>query len=193
MSPSKKKKIIILIAIALILVIFKIVTNKTPKENVEEYIETIGFKENKNTGFYEKQTSDLNIESFYKSVDKLTPAEYSALYFDTKNYTLLKDSMTYSNEITSIFNATYDYKAEIMTYVYEVSKGNTVVMLEGDYNHKEDIFNCSVTHYDNIKLFENGNETIICDKVQYDVEIYQEEIRNLITNPNILNKMKENK
>lgn len=191
MSPNKKKKIIILIGIAIFLTIFKLTTNKTTEENIEKYIKNKGFELNEETDIYEKLTSDIDIDQYYELKKQLTPAEYSRFYFDTSAFILFKDSLEYSNGISSLFNGTYDYTTESLTYIYEVSKGNTSIMLNGEFIMKTDEFYCDISYSNNIDPYENANNLTICEKVRYDVENFAEEIRNLITNPSLLDKMKQ--
>ena len=106
---NKKKKIItygIIIAIFCILIILKIIFNKSTKENLEEYIKNIGFEKIEDN-LYSKQISEISIDEYFKLVEKKTYADSSYYYFNTTNYTLSKVRMKYSNNISSTLNATY--------------------------------------------------------------------------------------
>ena len=191
MGIYKKRKIIIIIIVAFILIIFRIVTNKSNNEKVETYIKKIGFKKQKDSDLYYKQISDINLDQFFKLVEGDTYADTSYLYFDLNNYHLIKVNMQYSNEVTSTLTATYNYKKDKLTYIYEVTGGDVSAMFEGEYMVEKKAFICEESYYNNIDVYEDNNKEIICDKIELDIGEFYEELRHLITNPNLLNKMKE--
>lgn len=190
MKLSKKKKICILIIIVVILMIgFIFITRKTTNELLKNYIKNKDFKLNVESNLYEKRLSKIDISEYYSLVDNLSDANYKILYFDTKTFTLLKDQMDYSNGITYIFNGTYNYKDELLTYVYEVSMGEAIIMFEGIFN--DDNLSCDVVYSNNVDPYEN--KQLFCDNVRYEVEDFGKEIRELITDPSLLEKIKVSK
>ncbi len=186
---NKKKWLIIAGIIIIVFIILNLMTNKTTEEKVQSYIENIGFQKLEDSELYYKQISDTSIKEYFEIIKQEQEATLNILYFNTKQFQLLKVLMEYSNSISTSFDATYDYKTEQITYTYEITKGDTLVMLEGNYLPDTKEFNCDVTYYENIKLYQNNNETVLCDKVKYDAENFAEETRTLITNPTLLQAM----
>ena len=190
MKLDKKKKIVLfLVILFLIIVGLLFFTRKSDEEMVINYIVNKGFKLNTENNLYEKRISKIDINEYYSLVDNFKEAEHDILYFEGDTFTLLEDRIYYSNGVTYIFSGTYDYKNEILTYVYEVSMENASILLEGDV--KDNNIFCKVISSNNIDV--NKNKKLFCDSVSYEVDDFEIFIRDLIDEPSLLEKIKSSK
>ena len=64
-------------------------------------------------------------------------------------------------------------------------------MLEGTYIPNDESYECDTVFYDNIEL--GNNDITLCEKTKYDIEDFAKETRSLITNANLLKKLKGKK
>ena len=190
---KNNKKVFILIIIVFFIILFKIITNKSTSQKIDKYIEDKGFVLSKDTNIYEKKISSMSAKDYYSTVDNGNDANYSVMYFNTNEFTLLKDSTFYSNGVTSIFDGTFDYKDDSLKYIYEVSTNNSYIMFEGDYDIDSKEFSCDVTYYENINPYQDNNNLVLCEKISYDAADFADEVKDLITNPSLLEKIKKEK
>lgn len=190
MKLDKKKKIVaLLVTIVLIILGFLFFTRKSFEELVVDYIVNMGFKLNNENNLYEKRISKIDVNEYYDLVDSFNDVTYDVMYFNSNTFTLLEDKMEYSNGITYMFNGTYNYIKEKLSYVYEVSMGEVSIILEGDLNN--DNISCNVVYSSDVNIKENGN--VFCDNASYEVEDFKIMVRDLIDDPSLLEKMKNSK
>ena len=182
-----KKLVIIFIIILVILVSVWLITYETIYDKVEKYIVAKDFKLNTENNLYEKNESKIKIDEYYDLVDNSNDASYGVLRFDTKEFVLFKEKLNFSNGISYVFDGRYNYKTGMLYYVYEISKENVSVLFDGTFNNNE--FTCEVVDSDNINLF--GNQSTFCELVKYEVDEFNEEIRETITSASLLEKMRK--
>ena len=182
------KRIVIVVAIVLVLVLF-FNRDKNEDNKIVKYLIKADFASYNDTSLYKKQISEYNLEQYNKGVDDNIDSEYEVMYFNIDTYRLTKDKISYSDGITKNFTPEFDYMNDKLSYTYRINFSNTNVIIEGIYNIKTNEFTCEPTFVYQFE-FESSKEDI-CNKVKLDVEDFEYEVKQLIPNVDLLNYMKK--
>lgn len=189
MNDKLKKILIVVLVIVGFIVLLRLLSYKSPQEKIDKYITGKGFSKESNSTLYYKKISKLSREEFNSDRDSGIDSEYEMLYFNIDTYQLLKDKLSYSSEIDSSFNPTYDYTNNKLTYDYRVVMNETNIIIKGDYNMETEEFTCERVFASQVDM-KSVQETL-CNKIKYDVEEFKYEALTLIDNSRILNVMKK--
>ncbi len=187
---TKKKILIAIVAVISILVILKLITNKTPEEQIGTHLIKQGFVQEEGSTMYHKLISPIGLNEYNKAVSNNQTAQYEMLYFNTSSYKLTKDKMSYHDNIQKSFNPTYDYVNDTLTYTYRINLESTNIIVKGDYNTDTKEFTC-VPNF-SYQVYIETTIDDICASAQYDVEQFSEESLTLITSNHLLSKIKNN-
>lgn len=191
---KKHIKIIINIGIFIILLVaFKLITQKTTTSKVKEYITKKGFNQVEKTNIYSKEISEITIDEYFKNADDNIESKYQTLYFDLNNYQLSKTQMEYRNNIYSYFTPTYNYKNNSFNFEYEITFKDGYINFYGEYDIENKDFICDIKNYKNMNAQSSSNQEIICNKILYDMKSFSIEALELIDNSKLINEMKKEK
>ena len=178
---NNKKIIIVAICLIIILIIVKLTTSSSTENTLKNYLKEQEFTNEKESNLYSKQLSNTSIEEYENDIINKKDSKYEVIYFDIKNYQLIKNEMIYEDEIQTIFIPTYDFNKNLLTYTYRFVYNNTNVIFEGEYNLKTNKYTC-----ENIYTYEFNFQTEkdepICNKIKYDVEDFKEEVQLFLKN-----------
>lgn len=187
---KKYIKIIIAIIVVIVTVLLIMSLNKKTdlKEEVSNYIIQEGFLNDDNSPLYYKKLSTMDFDSFNKKMERGNDASYEMLYFNLDNFQYMKDYSEYKNDVYKSFNPTYSYKTNLISYNYRIGYNDTTVLIKGTYNKDSEVFECKPEYSYEIDISKSLSD--ICNKVKLDVLDFQYEADTLITNANLLKKMK---
>lgn len=188
MIINKKKILITLIALVVIILVIKVANNINPPPKIENYLRDIGFNNEGESALYYKQISDIDNDEFQKRMNSERNAIYEILYFNVNKNELTKNKKSYEDGIFETFIPTYDYSNQELNYTYKIIYNNTNIIFEGKYNLKNTKFTCENIYSYKFEL-EAGVDAI-CNKIKYDVEDFKKEAQSLITNKELLKKLK---
>lgn len=197
MTNEKKKYIIIGIATVIGIIIILFITSRDyTKQNLETYIKAKGYIQSaEGSNIYIKQLSEQNLDEYYDAVKNKKEAEYEINYFDTQTFELKKNKREYLNEVDSNFNQIYDYKTDIINYNYRAVIEDSSFILKGTfkYQNKKETFTCEKEYSSNFKLDGTNIKEKICEKIQYDVSTFYNEMLEIIDNARLLSKLEKRK
>lgn len=189
MKKDRKKILMVILGIIAFFVLLNLVTYRSTTERVVKYITRLGYQNDGESSLYSKQITDINLDQYFSQVEKKSTAKYEVNYFNVKEYQFIKNVMEYSDGIESTFSPKYDYKVEKLSYTYRiVIRDSSSVIFEGEYDASREDFTCENTYMYQFDLI--GNEEALCNKIRFDVENFYYEMRKLITNPSLIEKMR---
>ena len=186
---SKKKKLIILIIIIIVIILGVIwfFTRESFDDKLRNYLLDNDFV--LEDDLYTKQISDISLDEYYEQIDYGNDATYEVLYFDIYNYQLLETNMDYYDGVAMILSSIYDFKDDTLIYTSEVGLNGVNVIFDGSYDGNRKKMTCNVSS-SKINL-SSGDENIICDIIDNNIEDFYDEATNLITDDELIEGMKE--
>ena len=186
---SKKKKLIILIIIIIVILlgVMWFLTRETFDDKLRNYLLDNDFV--LEDDLYTKQISDISLDEYYEQIDYGNDATYEVLYFDIYNYQLLETNMDYYDGVAMILSSIYDFKDDTLIYTSEVGLNGVNVIFDGSYDGNRKKMTCNVSS-SKINL-SSGDENIICDIIDNNIEDFYDEATNLITDDELIEGMKE--
>ena len=170
MKKRKKNKNnkYILIIILIILILFGVIayyyygTDELGKE-----IKKDGFKTSSNDDlYYKKIVTNNTLDSFYNDVSENKDSSYQEYNFTKSSYDFIELKMTYSDETTSTLNIISDIRNNTIDYNYEVSKGTSRLMLEGNMTNN---FICNAIEQSNIS---NKTKESHCEYIKKEIQSF---------------------
>ncbi len=186
---SEKKKLIILIIVIIVILlgVMWFLTRETFDDKLRNYLLDNDFV--LEDDLYTKQISDISLDEYYEQIDYGNDATYEVLYFDIYNYQLLETNMDYYDGVAMILSSIYDFKDDTLIYTSEVGLNGVNVIFDGSYDGNRKKMTCNVSS-SKINL-SSGDENIICDIIDNNIEDFYDEATNLITDDELIEGMKE--
>ena len=184
------KKKIVLLVVGVLIIIF-IITTILTKGNFEKklirYIGKSGYSLDSGTLYYkEDEKNPLN----KCNGDNLTLRCVGiAYYFDISAYQLYKTKVTVNESSVIEFRPQFDYKNRELTYEYQVSYANGLVILTGEYDTKNKDYTCEISYVHGMDLEKSDSD--ICEPVKEDIEVFYYEALTLIKDSSLLKKMQK--
>ncbi len=185
---KNKKILFILLGIVFVFVFFFILFYKSDDDKLENYILGIGFKKSGN--LYEKKLSGVTMKQYYSLVSENVPVSSSYLYFDLNRYLLTEVNSHYTYELQYNFLGSYDFKDGSLSYRYEINDGVVSAMVKGEYLKESDSYSCDSVYLENASVGNSNIFSLICEQAQFRCRDFSYQAKTLITNPFILDKMK---
>ena len=186
---SEKKKLIILIIVIIVILlgVMWFLTRETFDDKLRNYRLDNDFV--LEDDLYTKQISDISLDEYYEQIDYGNDATYEVLYFDIYNYQLLETNMDYYDGMSMVLSSIYDFKDDTLIYTSEVGLNGVNVIFDGSYDGNRKKMTCNVSS-SKINL-SSGDENIICDIIDNNIEDFYDEATNLITDDELIEGMKE--
>ena len=186
---SEKKKLIILIIVIIVILlgVMWFLTRETFDDKLRNYLLDNDFV--LEDDLYTKQISDISLDEYYEQIDYGNDATYEVLYFDIYNYQLLETNMDYYDGVAMILSSIYDFKDDTLIYTSEVGLNGVNVIFDGSYDGNRKKMTCNVSS-SKINL-SSGDENIICDIIDNNIEDFYDEATNLITDDELIEGMKD--
>ena len=186
---SEKKKLIILIIVIIVILlgVMWFLTRETFDDKLRNYLLDNDFV--LEDDLYTKQISDISLDEYYEQIDYGNDATYEVLYFDIYNYQLLETNMDYYDGMSMVLSSIYDFKDDTLIYTSEVGLNGVNVIFDGSYDGNRKKMTCNVSS-SKINL-SSGDENIICDIIDNNIEDFYDEATNLITDDELIEGMKE--
>ena len=187
-----KKKYFMIIFLFLIIVIFLLVkvTEVPINDKIIGYLEKNNYVL-KNENLYFKQISNTNLADYNYLKSKKTNSTYEFNNFSIADYQLVKSINEYQNEVENTLDLIYDYTNSFLIYTYRINYLNSNVIYKGSYDENKDEFICQKEF--SYGMNNTNSETTICEKIEYQVLMFNYEATTFFTNPELVSYMKKQK
>lgn len=163
-NQNQYKTILIIIGILAVLTIILFLIPKS--NNAEEELVEEGYETSEEDAFYKKIVSGNTLDDFYSDIANNRSSYYEEYDFSKESKDYIELKMTYNDGLNTTLNISSDLTTKEIEYNYEVTKGKSRILLEGNSTNN---YNCDVILEKNVK-----SETVdsYCEQVITEVNAY---------------------
>lgn len=182
------KVLIIIITIICFLFILNKVLEKPMDDKIIDYVSKQGYKLDNNKKLYYKELSNYNLNEYNYYVSKKINSLYEINYFDNSNHKLIKEKLEYDEGFETSLIENYSYRDNSLTYTYRINSKTVNAIYKGSYEIDSKNFVCEKEF--SYGLENNSLKNTICDKIEYDVNMFSLEAYTFISNSSFIDYMK---
>ena len=179
-----QRVIILLLLIATVLFVVLYVYYSQKDTEFMNELTSIGYKEDKETDFYEKIETDNTLDEYNKDVKDNKNSEFIK-YYVTKNLTnFVEVKMTYKDGVSATLNINSNLSNSKTDYNYELSYKDTYLIFEGNTDNN---YECHYVVQENIdqKMMDK-----YCEYIKKEIDSFNEKRDEFINQSAIKERIK---
>ena len=173
------RNIIITCFIIIIIIIVFFYYLETGKTEEEKVLKEEGYTTTIDDAFFKKIVTNNTLDDFYNDISNNKDSKYEEYYFAKDSYNYIELKMEYKDQATKTINIQSDLRKLTIDYTYEITKGKTHLLIEGNSSNNN---KCS---YIIKKGVDDNTSSRACNEVQEEINSFIEKRTELLNNEKV--------